>query len=151
MTAHCRSLVENCRPFVLAAASCSPKPNYKKVMIFSPSEEYHELGMRMGADFFTLIGAEVAYIGANLPLSNLPSALAAFTPDLVCISIANPLNLTSVDEYCHAIRTSSAKPVVLALAGSASVLYDRNKTGAESPDLFLNSYADILRAGGGTI
>lgn len=149
MTAHCRSLVERCRTMVLDAAPASGAAAFKKVMIFAPSEEYHELGMRMGMDFFTLAGAQVDYVGANLPLSNVSSAVTALAPDLVCISVTNPLNLTLVDEYVLAVRAASQKAVSVALTGSAAAFYDRQKSGAGVPDLFIATFAEIQKAGGG--
>ena len=149
MTGICRSLVEQCRPYVLReAASRTPVLGGRSAVLFAPSEEYHELGLRMGQDFFTLLGASPVLIGANLPLSNLPDAVETLAPDLACISISNPLNLTVLDEYILELRTHSKKPLTILLAGGVTGLYQPAGAPQARPDLILRSFSDLEGMGG---
>lgn len=149
MTGICRTLVEQCRPFVVReAAARTPVFGGRTAVLFAPSEEYHELGLRMGQDFFTLLGADPVLIGANLPLSNLADAVETLKPDLACISISNPLNLTVLDDYVLALRAASPKPLAVVLAGGVVGFYQPSKDPYARPDLILRSFADLERMGG---
>lgn len=68
MTGIARTIVECAYPFVLRTSrQAFPDGNGRKVMVLCPEEEYHELGARMGADYFLLEGYEVFFIGGNTP------------------------------------------------------------------------------------
>ena len=102
----------------------------------------------MGQDFFTLLGASPVLIGANLPLSNLADAVETLAPDLACISISNPLNLTVLDEYIAVLRACSKESLTIVLAGGVIGLYQPPSAPEAGPDLILRSFADLERMGG---
>ena len=59
-----RTIIENCYPYVIFERE--EKYNNikvdKKVAVVCPSEELHEIGARMIADFFTLLGLSLIHI-----------------------------------------------------------------------------------------
>lgn len=120
MTNVVRSIVENAEPYVLKERNQTvPEGTVGKVMIFCPEEEYHEIGARMGADFFTILGFDVFFIGCNLPKSNIVSAYETLKPDVIAISVTNYLNLISLKKYIEEIRTKINEDVKITISGSA--------------------------------
>lgn len=78
-------------------------------MLVTPEEEYHEIGIRMGMDFYTLLGYEVVYIGCSTPRDTLLNAAKTLRPDLVSISVTNYLNLDwSIPRSAATPRSRSA-------------------------------------------
>ena len=74
-------------------------------MLVCPEEEYHDLGIRMGADFFTIAGYDVTYIGSNTPKSNILSAARFLKPDIIDISVSNYLNLVMLEKIIPEFET----------------------------------------------
>lgn len=85
-----RTIVEMCYPYVIANAA---KPKKQKVLIACPPGELHELGPRMVADLYTLLGFETRFAGANTPIGDILSAVKYEKPRFVVLSVTNHYNL----------------------------------------------------------
>ena len=108
-----------CYPHVQKAREASGAPGKgKRVMLACPQEEYHEIGVSMGADFFVILGYEVAYVGCNTPRDTLLSAAADLKPDLVVLSVTNYLNLAQLPVLITALKERRPEAKVM-LSGSA--------------------------------
>lgn len=139
-----QKIIGSVYPFVLAARERSDMPGKgMRVLLASPQEEYHEIGARMGADFFFMLGYEVAYIGSNTPKETLFSAVEETKPDLVVLSVTNYLNLAQLPSTLEALRKRWPQMKVY-LGGSAL-----KHTGMSAADFLadgtLNSYDDIKK------
>lgn len=144
MTSIVRSIVESAHSYVEAereanweGAPCG------KVIVLCPEEEYHEIGARMGADFFTITGFDVYFIGANTPKSNLVSAYETLKPDLIAFSVANYLNLVSVKKYIEEIREKIGSGVKITLSGGAFSLTGKT-AGDFGADALIQTFADVM-------
>ena len=52
-----RTVIENCYPYVIKERKERyGAANGEKVLVVCPTEEYHDIGARMVADFFTFLG-----------------------------------------------------------------------------------------------
>ena len=108
-----------CWPFVLSQRQTYGLPGKNtRVLLVAPEEEYHEIGIRMGMDFYALLGYEVVYIGCNTPRDTLLNAVKALRPDLVSISVTNYLNLAQLPAIISALKARKPAPRVY-IAGSA--------------------------------
>ena len=108
-----------CWPFVLTQRQIYGYPGKNtRVMLVAPEEEYHEIGIRMGMDFYTLLGYDVAYIGCNTPRDTMLNAADTLKPDLVSISVTNYLNLAQLPAIISALKARTPAPRVY-IAGSA--------------------------------
>ncbi len=120
MTNIVRTIVECSYPYVIKEKEKNKgEKKVRKVMVLCPEEEYHELGARMGADFYTINGYDVVFIGCNTPKENFISAYNALKPDMISISITNYLNLISLKKIIEEIREKIGYEVKIILSGSA--------------------------------
>ncbi|MDD4080114.1 MAG: cobalamin-dependent protein [Eubacteriales bacterium] len=131
-------------PYVLSQREHSGKPGSgRRVMLACPEEEYHEIGIRMGADFFRILGFDTAYIGCNTPRGTLLHAAGTIQPDIVVLSVTNYLNLAQLPATIQALK--AAKPgLKVYLAGSA--LKHTGKSAADfQADGMLNTFVDVKK------
>lgn len=143
MTSIVRTIVECAYPFVVKKTEKdSNGVSGGKVMILCPEEEYHELGARMGADFYALNGFEVCFIGANTPMENFISAYNALKPDIVSISVTNYLNLISLKKIVKQIREKVGNNVKIVLSGSAFTSAQRTAEEFDA-DIYVANFEDI--------
>lgn len=92
-----RTIIECCYPYLLEEMTTNNlKLDRGMVVIVSPTDEYHELGARMGSDFFNLCGYRTLFVGANTPKSNMIQGLGIEQPDYVVINAVNYYNVFKV-------------------------------------------------------
>lgn len=150
MTGIVRSAVEMSFPYVLRARDArNLSAPLGRVMLACPEEEYHELGARMGADFYTMAGYETVFIGANTPMANILSAARELKPDVVSLSVSNYLNLVPLGRIVAGLRAELPAGTRIYVSGSAFRLTNR-KASDFGADALVNTYADILNARGST-
>lgn len=144
MTNIVRNIIEASFPYVLQGKEDRfIKQENPTIILTSPEEEYHEIGLRMGADFFTMQGFDVIYIGCNTPLSNILSAVRVIRPKFLDISITNYLNLVSLKNITSAIRDMENIEMKIILSGSA---FHRGQYQPEDFGAYkvINSYQDVV-------
>ena len=147
MTNIARSVIECAYPFVLKEREQYKEQKPQRVMLLCPEEEYHEIGARMGADFYTIANYEVIFIGSNTPKENFFSAYNTLKPDIVSISITNYLNLVSLKKIIEEMKEKIDKNVKIIISGSA--FKTTKKTAADfGADALVSSFADIIKLRG---
>lgn len=143
-----RAIVESCYPYVLKQRKAGPgRTHGDRVLVVCPTEEYHELGARMVADFFTLHGYEVTFIGANTPRGVILSAARHVRPRYLAVSVTNYCNLFDAQRVIAAVRKELGTSVKVVVGGNA---FKRNKGVASEigADLELQTFTDISRLSG---
>lgn len=75
-----------------------------KVVVLTPAFEYHEIGAIMNTHFFMLEGFQANYIGANTPKGDILSAIRAYQPDYIALSVTNPYNLVITKQITDDIK-----------------------------------------------
>jgi len=80
------------------------KKNGFKLLATCISEELHEIGMRMVADFFEMDGWETYYLGANTPVSSILDTLRSQRPHLLMLSATMACHVHTITELIAAIR-----------------------------------------------
>ena len=80
------------------------EPIDKRVMVLTPAFEYHEIGAIMNTHFFMLQGFKADYIGANTPKGDILSAIRAYRPDYVALSVTNPYNIVITKQVTDDIK-----------------------------------------------
>ena len=98
-----RTILESCYIHVLKRVESS-KANGIKIMVLTPAFEYHEIGAIMNTHFMLLEGFDAYYIGANTPKSEIISALRAYHPDFIALSVTNPYNIVVTKQTTDEIR-----------------------------------------------
>ena len=116
-----------------------------KVLVVCPPEEYHELGARMAADFFTLCGFDVTFVGANTPQDQIVEAVGDIPPTYVGVSVTNPYNLIAARRtvsHLRDVRERASATFKIVLGGDAIV--DRPELVEQlGGDALVDSYEDI--------
>ena len=142
-----RGIVEGAYPYVLAEKERFPmETNPGRILLACPEEEYHELGIRMGADFFTIAHFDVVFIGSNLPLSNVLSATRNLKPDYVGISVTNYLRLVRLKQITEGLRAQLDPSIKIIVSGSA---FSHTGTSAADfgADALINTFEDVVALG----
>jgi len=143
-----RTVIECCYPFVVKERSqrynSSPAG---RVIVFCPQEEYHEIGARMVADFFSLCGFDALFVGANTPQAEIIEAIGHVRPRYVAISVTNYYNLVAARRTVQQmlrVREASEADFKIIVGGQA---FERNPNMATEmgADLLLNTFDDIRR------
>ncbi len=147
MTSIARTVVECCFPYVLKQKNPSTHQNNQyKVVVLCPEEEYHDVGARMGADYFTLENYQVIFVGGNTPPSNILSVCSKVQPRWLAISVSNFYYLASVKNTIASLRAMPNPPGII-LSGSAFL-----RTGTHpkefGADMLIHTYQQVQELGG---
>lgn len=140
-----RAIIESCYPHVLKQSEAAGRRGAgRKVLVVCPTEEYHELGARMVADFFTIAGYAVTFIGANTPRGVILSAARHIRPMYLAMSVTNYYNLFDARQVIDAVRKELGAGVKVIVGGNA---FSRNKDAASEvgADLELHTFEEIAR------
>ncbi len=89
--------------------------NNRRLVAASISDELHELGIRMVADFFEMDGWDTHYLGANTPTASLIRLLEETGAELLAISATMTLHVSQVTRTIKQIRAAS--PVRIMVGG----------------------------------
>jgi methanogenic corrinoid protein MtbC1 len=138
-----RAIVESCYPYVLKQRERIRAPaRNSRVLVVCPTEEYHELGARMVADFFSISGYDVTFIGANTPRRVILSAAKHLQPAWLAMSVTNYYNLFDAGQIIEAVRGELGGRIKIVVGGNA---FRRNKGAATElgADFELHTFEDI--------
>ena len=133
-----RTIIEIIYPYLLKERKPS---NGKKIIMTCPSEEYHELPLRVVSDWFELNGFKTIFAGGNTPLASLILALDYEKPDYLGLSVSNPYNLYRAQNIIEAIRNKD-KSIGIVVGGRA---FNKNSAFVKKMDydIFLKNIDDI--------
>ncbi len=81
------AIVENLISQLQTTRSLSGEPS-KRVLISCVTYDLHQVGAKMVANLFEFKGWESIYLGANMPIGALLSAIERTKPNLLCLSLA---------------------------------------------------------------
>lgn len=144
-TAIVRTIVECCYPFVVAERNLKFEPhelNQKRVVIYCPEDEYHEIGPRMVEDYFALNGFDTLFLGGNTPRENLIELMEDLQPDYVAISVSNYYNIVPAKRSIEFLRNKLNK-VPKIIVGGYALENKKNIAKDMGADLYLKTYEDI--------
>lgn len=136
-----RTAVDALYPLVLKRKeSAAPIP--VTVAFFCPSEETHDLGLRMLADRFELRGFRTVYVGAMTPVAQMIECARAVQADLICLSASSHFQRAALLDVLG--RLQSALPATrLVVGGPAFARSDEGwqRYSVESLDLLMDELA----------
>lgn len=137
-TSMTRTVIEVIYPYLLK----EKKPyNSKKIILTCPSEEYHDLPLRVVSDWFELNGFKSVFAGGNTPLTTLIAAIDYEKPDYVGLSVSNPYNLYRAQNIIEAIRKKD-RSIGIVVGGRA---FNKNNAFVKTLDydVYLKNIYDI--------
>lgn len=98
-----RTILESSYAYIVRRKEKIKSKNLK-VVVLTPSFEYHEIAAIMVSHFMLLEGFDSSYIGANVPKSDIISALRSYQPDFIAFSVTNPYNIVVTEQVCDEIK-----------------------------------------------
>ncbi len=115
-----------------------------KVVLACPEQEYHEIGLRMISDFFTLNGYSSIYIGSNTPRDQVSLAIEKENPKYAAVSVTDYYLLFETQKLIKEVRRKSKDSIKIILGGSA-FQKNMNSFNLIGGDVYLKSYEDIVK------
>lgn len=109
------------RLLALLAVQPAVAPRFSAALACLPGER-HELGLLMLAIFLRWAGAEVLYLGADLPIQDVIRLIRAREIDAVCLSAGGEASLDAVDLLQKELPDTAGAPC-LYLGGAAADRY----------------------------
>lgn len=97
-----RNIVEAC---TLDVAEQAPDPR-ACVVLAAPDDEYHELGLRLLADRFSLAGWRAHFLGASLPVEEAVAAVGELRADAVALSASTHFHRLALKTYVAGLATA---------------------------------------------
>lgn len=90
--------------------------NGRRLVATSVSGEFHDIGIRMVADFFEMDGWDTLYTGADTPAPSVVAMIRDHHADAIAISATIPVHVSRVYELVRAIRAdpNTARTPVIA-------------------------------------
>ena len=143
-TAIVRTIVENAYPYVLAKRDELNKPRKGTVAVVCPPEEYHDIGAKMIADFFTIGGFEAIFVGSGTPYKDFYNAISIIKPCMIAISVSNYYNLVATKRMIDAIKKETDHPIKIIVGGHAFASDGQEKARSINADLYLDSVDAIM-------
>ena len=132
-----RTIIECSYPHIINERNTRYKSVLRgKAVVLCPPGELHELGARIVADFFTLCGSAVTFVGANTPQDDIIHAINYVSPAYIAISVTNYYNLVATRKLILQIGNSRNNlPSKIILGGQAC---------RENPDVCRSMGADLV-------
>lgn len=144
-----RTILEVVYPYVLRERDAKGVPRRGvSVAVLCPPDELHEIGPRMVADFFTLSGYDVTFVGANTPIDDFIEGVGHLRPRYVAIGVTNYYNLVALRRAVERIRGRLPEGTEVIVGGSA---FASNPGLAQEmgADRLLATFEDIRALDGG--
>jgi methanogenic corrinoid protein MtbC1 len=79
--------------------------------------ELHEIGIRMVADFFEIVGWDTYYMGANTPDSSIIQAIERIHPHILALSATMPFHQSHLKKTIASVRASDPNYSVKIIVG----------------------------------
>lgn len=137
-----RTIIECAYPYILEQRDLNKTPIKGKAVVLCPPEEYHDIGARMVADFFTLSGFDTIFVGSNTPYQDFYDAADLIKPDIIAISVSNHYNLVITKKIISELRNRFNKNCQIIVGGNA---FKNNPANIKSvgADGYAQTYSDI--------
>jgi methanogenic corrinoid protein MtbC1 len=117
---------------LVSEARCAPA-NGKCAIVAAVASNAHDIGLRAVADLYQLAGWRTIFLGADVPMDDLPVAISYFRGDLVLLGATLSVQLPRVQQAIAAIHERAERPAKILVGGAA---FD------EAPDLWQKFGAD---------
>ncbi len=98
-----RTILECTYPYIIKRRQNIPLKQ-SKIVVLTPSEEYHEIGPIIVNNFFLLAGYSSQYIGANTPKDDILKAMKALNPDYIAFSVTDYYNIVATKKVTDEIK-----------------------------------------------
>ena len=142
-----RTIIECCYPYSLRERdSQGIVRNGQRVAVICPEGEYHDIGARMAADYFTLAGFDAVFIGSSTPKYEFISMIEALKPQYVALSVISYYNLVAAKKTIESIHEKFGSSIKI-LAGGHVFFRNPEAIREIGADALVNTYKEIMSLG----
>lgn len=115
-----RTIIENMYFLVLEERKRKfPERSGKKAAVLCPDGEYHDMGARIAADYFTLLNWETIFVGNSTPRDEFIKVAQYLELDAVAISVTNSYNLVAARKTIELLKEKLDGRIKIYLGGRA--------------------------------
>lgn len=104
---------------VLANAAVPAPRNGRTAIVAAVATNAHDIGLRAVADLYQLAGWKTIFLGADVPMDDIPGILNYFQADLLLLGATLSTQLPRVQQTIVAARERSERPVKIIVGGAA--------------------------------
>ncbi len=137
-----RSVIENCS---LHIDENKDESNGNTVVVCGLEGELHEIGCRLVADYFSLYGYKVVFLGSNIPNDEIMETLEKINPNYIAISVTNYYHLMKLNRLIKSIKKDlKVKIIVGGQAVIKNYEYIKKTYNVDKIIISLNEIKNIL-------
>lgn len=131
------------RRLIFAFENLTPiySPKSKKILMFLPENEYHEMGLIYYAFIARKLGNRVLYLGQSTPMKAVIEASWSWKPEIIITGAISGLSVKDNDSFIGEL-SESFPGIKILLAGSLASSAERKKSG----NIFSCRSAEDLRS-----
>jgi|APSaa5957512622_1039677.scaffolds.fasta_scaffold23176_4 MerR family transcriptional regulator, light-induced transcriptional regulator len=85
-----------------------------RVVISNVTSDLHQIGGKMVANYFEVMGWETYFLGANMPLTDLLGAIDRLIPDVICLSLSLIEHVKILEVTIREIQSTHPKTPIIA-------------------------------------
>lgn len=113
-----RTIIECAYPYIVEEKKTRTPVN-EKVLVMCPEYEDHEIGAKMVADFYDLVGYDAFFTGARTPAATAHQAIREVQPKYLVISVTNFYNFISIKRLVDSLREEAGEALTIIVGGRA--------------------------------
>lgn len=118
----------------------TPLKSEKKMLLFLPEGEYHELGLLFMYFLLKNRGIYVIYLGANVPLKDVEYVVGYKKPDYLYCHLTTVGQNFNFDKFLHNV-TLKFKEIPIVFSGQLTNTYEKK---IHPPVVFKKSFAEVM-------
>lgn len=118
---------------VLANKAQAAPANGRCAIVAAVASNAHDIGLRAVADLYEMAGWRTIFLGADVPMDDLPALISYFQADVLLLGATISTQLPRLQQSIAAVRARSDRPVKVIVGGAA---FD------ETPELWRKFGAD---------
>lgn len=108
------------RTMAVLASQAVPRPaNGRTVLVAAVSGNVHDVGLRALGDMYQIEGWRSVFVGADVPMQELPGMLAFVEADLLMLGATLGTHVPRVEQAIRSIRERCERPVRVVVGGAA--------------------------------
>lgn len=104
---------------VLSGNAPAVTPNGRTAIVAAVATNAHDIGLRAVADLYQLAGWRTIFLGADVPIDDLPAMLNYFQADLLLLGATLATQVPRVQQAIAAVRADAERPVKVIVGGAA--------------------------------
>jgi methanogenic corrinoid protein MtbC1 len=134
------------RKLMSAYDNLSPvkSPSGKKILMFLPENEYHDLSLLFYAYVVRSRGHDVLYLGQSTPLPAVDTAVKSWNPDFIITGALSGLSVGDYDEFITGLKRIFPSGSIL-FAGSLADYVQTKRTAGIHPFFSEKDLAGLIK------